>query len=237
MKRYFFLLILLFYLTTASANQTNQEFYPTIVVVDKNNSSYDKTISDLLTLQKSLIVCPSEIPEPFIQTGFLLVPMTPEYVASLLEKKEGQIICVYLDQTLLGYIILTIATEFEELYQNTLTGRFETTLDLSEVHNWLSDPAVGYIEQIGVRPGYSRMGIGSRLIQIGKTIKPHRLVSDVFVYPVKNNPSLSFFSNQGFISPGILHQYPGANANFPYEHGTQVFFGMENREKNGISNI
>lgn len=224
MNRYFLLLLSLFYLTTASASQATQDFSPTILVVDKNNSSADKIISDLLSLQKSLIVCPSQIPESFTQTGFLLVPMTPEYVVSLLEKKEGQIICIYLDQTLLGYIILTVATEFEELYQDIFTGRFETTLNLSNVHDWLSDPAVGYIEQIAVKPGYSRMGIGSRLIQIGKTIKPHGLISDVFVYPVKNNPSLRFFTNQGFISPGILYQYPGANANFPYEHRTQVFF-------------
>jgi ribosomal protein S18 acetylase RimI-like enzyme len=224
MNRYFFLLISLFYLTTASANEANQDFSPTILVVDKNNSSYDKIISDLLSLQKSLIVSPSQIPESFIQTGFLLVPMTPQYVASLIEKKEGQIICIYLDQTLLGYIILTIATEFEELYQDAITGRFETTLNPSNVHDWLSDPAVGYIEQIAVRPGYSRMGIGSHLIQIGKTIKPHGLISDVFIYPVKNNPSLSFFFSQNFTSPGILYQYPGANANFPYEHRTQVFF-------------
>jgi ribosomal protein S18 acetylase RimI-like enzyme len=228
MNRFFLLLISLFYFTTASANQAKQELFPTIVVVNKNNASYDKVIFDLLSLQKLLIVCPSEIPEPFMQTGFLLVPMTPEYVVSLLEKKEGQIICVYLEHTLLGYMILTVATEFEELYQNSLTGRFETTLDLSDVHDWLSNPAVGYIEQIGVRPGYSRMGIGSRLIQIGKTIKPQGLISDVFVYPVTNNPSLSFFSNQGFISPGILYQYPGANANFPYEHRTQVFFWYGN---------
>jgi Acetyltransferase (GNAT) family. len=224
MNRYFFLLISLFYLSTASANEANQDFSPTILIVDKNNSSYDKIISDLLSLQKSLIISPSQIPESFIQSGFLLVPMTPQYVTSLIEKKEGQIICIYLDQKLLGYIILTIATEFEELYQDAITGRFETTLNLSNVHDWLSDLAVGYIEQIAVRPSYSRMGIGSRLIQISKTIKPHGLISDVFIYPVKNNPSLSFFFSKNFTSPGILYQHPGANANFPYEHRTQVFF-------------
>ncbi len=228
MNRYFFLLISLFYLTTASANQINQDFSTTSLVVDRNNSSYDKIISDLLSLQKSLIVCPSQIPEPFIQTGFLLVSMTPEYVASLLEKKEGQIICIYQDQTLLGYIILIKAAEFEKFYQDALTGLFETGLNLSNVHDWLSDPAVGYIKQIAVRPGYSRMKIGSRLIQIGKTIKPHGLISDVFIYPVKNNPSLNFFFSQNFTSPGILYQYAGANANFPYEFRTQVFFWYGN---------
>jgi hypothetical protein len=71
------------------------------------------------------------------------------------------------------------------------------------------------------------MGIGSQLIQLSKAIKPHGLISDVFIYPVKNHPSLNFFFSQGFISPGILYQYPGANANFPYEHRTQVFFWHE----------
>lgn len=224
LKRWFILAISLFYLAAASATTTKEELSPTILVVDKNHSSYDTIIHELLCLQKSLIVCPSEIPESYMQSGFLLVPMTPEYVTSLLENKEGQIICAFHDQTLLGYIILTMATEFEELYQNILTGRFETAIDLSDLHTWLSDPAVGYIEQIGVRRGYSRMGIGSCLIQISKNIKPHGLISDVFIFPVKNNPSLAFFYNQGFISPGVLYQYPGANVNFPYEHRTQAFF-------------
>jgi hypothetical protein len=215
MNRYFFLLVSLFYLTTISASQAKQDFAPTILVVDKNNASYDEIILDLLSLQKSLIVCPSQIPEPFMKTGFLLVSMTSEYVASLLEKKGGQMICMYLDQTLLGYIILTEAAEFEELYQDISAGRFETTLSLSSIHDWLSDPAVGYIEQIGIRPGYSR---------IGKTIKPHGLISDVFIDPVKNNASLCFFSSQNFTSPGILYQYPGAHPNFPCEHKTRVFF-------------
>ncbi len=224
MKNIFFLLVSLFYFTTASTTQPRPEIPPRFVVIDKNTSSYEKIVLDLLSLQKSLIVCPSEIPESFLQNGFLLVPMTPKYITSLLEKKEGRIICAYLDQTLLGYVILTVATEFEELYQNELTGRFETMIDLSTLHDWLSDPDVGYIEQIGVRPGYARIGIGSRLIQISKTIKPHGLISDVFIYPVKNNPSLGFFLSQSFISAGILYQYPGANANFSYEHRTQVFF-------------
>lgn len=224
MNRFFLLIVSLFYLSAASVYGTTEESVQSIVVVDKNNVSSDQVIVDLLSLQKTLIVCPTDIPEAFMQTGFLLVPMTPEYVASLLEKKEGQIICLYQDQTLLGYIILTIATEFEELYQDSLTGRFETPLNLSDVHNWLSDKDVGYIEQIGVRPGYSRKGIGSQLLEKAKKIKPHGLVCDVFIYPVKNNPSLRFFYDQEFTEPGILYQYPGANANFPYEHRTQVFF-------------
>lgn len=223
MKKLIHFLTALFYLSTP-ASLPSQELSPEIVVVDKNNDFYETVISDLLSLQKSLIVCPTDIPESFQQTGFLLVPMAPEYVASLLENKEGQIICSYLDHYLAGYIILTTASEFEDLYQDERTGKFETDIDPVELHSWLTDPKVGYIEQIGVRPGYSRMGIGSELIEISKTIKPHGLISDVLIYPIINKPSLSFFLNQGFISPGILYQFPGANVNFPYEHRTQVFF-------------
>lgn len=224
MKLFLFAFIYFACLTAISANETKQEFYPTILVVDKNSISYDNIISDLLTLQESLVYDARDIPETILQTGFLLVPMTPEYVVSLLIQKEGQIICAYLDQSLLGYMILTHASEFEELYQDIHTGKFETTIKLSDLRLWLSDPAVGYIEQIGIKPGYFRKGIGSRLIQACKTLKPHGLVSDVFVYPVQNRPSLHFFSRQGFFSSGVLYQSPGANINFPYDHRTQVFF-------------
>lgn len=74
MNRYLLLLISFFYLTTASANEASQGFSPTILIVDKSNTSYEKIIFDLLALQKLLLICPSQIPEPFIQTGFLLVP-------------------------------------------------------------------------------------------------------------------------------------------------------------------
>lgn len=224
MKKFFLLLVSLFYIHTVFSTQNSQEFFPSILVVDKHSTSHDQCITDLLSLQKSLIVNPLDIPETFQQTGFLLVPMTKEYVASLLEKKEAQIVCIYSDQTLLGYIILTVATEFEDLYQNPSTGRFETAIDLKELQTWLLDPLVGYIEQIAIRPGFSRMGLGTLLIEMSKTLKTHGLISDVFIYPVKNTPSLNFFFNQSFRSPGILYQYPGANVNFPYEHRTQVFF-------------
>ncbi|MBS0584768.1 MAG: GNAT family N-acetyltransferase [Verrucomicrobia bacterium] len=218
MKKLFLLFISFFSFTITFAVQ------PKVVIIDKNSPSRDDYIVDILSLQKSLIVSPEAIPEAFLQRGFLLVPMTAAYVSSLLERKEAQIVSLYLDQTLLGYIILTIASEFEELYQEPLTGSFETEKDLGEIHNWLSDPLVGYIEQIGVHSAYTRLGLGSMLIACSKALKPHGLISDVFIDPIKNSPSLSFFSSQGFTCPGILYQYPGANANFPRNHKTQVFF-------------
>jgi dimethylargininase len=224
MKKTFFLFISFFSFTINFALQASQELSPKIVIIDKNSPSRDDYIVDILSLQKSLIVSPEAIPERALQRGFLLVPMTAAYISSLLERKEGQIVSLYLDQTLLGYIILTIASEFEELYQEPLTGSFETDKDLAEIHSWLSNPLVGYIEQIGVHSDYTRLGLGSMLIACSKALKPHGLISDVFIDPIKNSASLSFFSSQGFTCPGILYQYPGANANFPRDHKTQVFF-------------
>ncbi len=196
----------------------------TISIINKNYDAREEIILQLLAIQKQLIVPFNDIPESYQQTGFLLVPMTPEYVLSLLENKQGQIICCYLGQVLVGYIILTEASEFKELYQNPAAGEFEMVADLPNLDAWLLDNDVGYIEQIGVKPGCSRQGIGTQLIEASKQVKPHGLISDVFIYPIVNNPSLHFFSNQGFDSPGILYQFPTANANFPYEHCTQVFF-------------
>lgn len=197
----------------------------TIHTIDKNSLSRNEVIRDLLALQKSLIVSSQKpIPEEFAKTGFLLVAMTPEYVSHLLAQKDGCIVCAYLDQTLVGYILLTDISEFKELYQNEGAGRFETPIDLATLNTWLAKQDVGYIEQIAVKPGYSKMGIGSQLMSRVKKLKPQGLIADVFIHPVQNEPSLIFFSHQDFVQSGILYQYPTANANFPYPHRTQVFF-------------
>ena len=176
------------------SNIEQVELSTTILTIDKNSPSKNKIIHDLLALQSSLIVSSQKpIAEEFVNTGFLLVPMTQEYVFDLLELKSGQIVCAFLDKTLIGYILLTDISEFKELYQDENAGRFETSIDLPTLEAWLANPFVGYIEQIAVKPGYSRKGIGSELIAACKILKPQGLIADVFIYPVKNEPSLSFF--------------------------------------------
>lgn len=200
---------------------SKKEFF----IIDRDRPSKQEVIHDLLLLQRSLLISSQEaLSEERAKTGFLLVSMTPEYVSHLLEQKGGRIICTYLDKTLVGYALLTDLSEFKELYQDEGTGRFETLIDLTTLDAWLADPAVGYIEQIAVKPGYSRMGIGSELIAISKVLYPQGLVADVFIDPLKNEASLSFFSHQGFLRSGLLYQDPPAHANFPYPHRTQVFF-------------
>jgi ribosomal protein S18 acetylase RimI-like enzyme len=197
----------------------------TLVTVDKNNPSKIQVIPELLALQKSLLISlKNPIPEEFLKTGFLLVPMTTEYVSHLLEEKEGIFILAYLEQNLVGYILLTNTSNFTELYQDGSAGFLETSINFVKLQSWLNNSAVGYIEQIGVKPSYSRMGIGSQLIAKSKELKPLGLVADVFIYPVKNEASLRFFAHQGFTPSAILHQHPATNANFPYAHRTQVYF-------------
>jgi ribosomal protein S18 acetylase RimI-like enzyme len=110
------------------------------------------------------------------------------------------------------------------LYQDETVGRFETSIDAAFLNGWVTGKGVGYIEQIGVKPGYSRLGIGSQLIAKSKLLKPQGLIADVFIHPVKNEASLQFFSYQGFEKAGILYQHPTAHANFPIAHQTQVIF-------------
>ncbi len=209
----------------ANVAPIEQGFDSTIVSIDKNSPSRNAVIRDLLALQKSLIISIQEpIPEDRAKTGFLLVPMTMEYISDLLEHKHGCIVCAYKDQILVGYALLTDPSNFKELYQDEHIGRFETSIDEAFLNVWLGEKGVGYIEQIAVKPGYSRMGIGSRLMSESKKLKAEGLIADVFIYPVKNESSLSFFSHQGFMPSGILYQYPTANANFRHEHRTQVFF-------------
>lgn len=196
-----------------------------IVTIDKNSPSKHEAIHELLLLQKSLIVNFKEpIPDKNAKTGFLLVPMAPEFVAHLLEEKDGVIVSAYEDKTLVGYIILTDTTEFKELYYDETKGHFETSIDAQALEAWLAKSTVGYIEQIAVKPGYSRTGIGTELIATSKKLKPYGLIADVFIYPIKNEPSLHFFTDQGFTKPGILYQTTKSNVNFPYAHRTQVFF-------------
>ncbi len=189
-----------------------------ITVIDQHSLFKSQVIDELLTLQRSLIIPPQiPIPEENAKNGYLLVQMAPEYVHHLLDKKQGIIVGAYQDHNLVGYVLLTDISEFKELYEGGKLGSIETSIDLSILRE-----QVGYIEQIAVKPGYSRRGIGRELMRVCQQIKPEGLVADVFLSPLKNTASLQFFSRLGFEQAGILHQH--ARDNFPYSHRTQIFF-------------
>jgi ribosomal protein S18 acetylase RimI-like enzyme len=208
-----------------SSSQIQEAQTTEIVIVSNSSFTLDKerVIKDLLSLQSSLIVpVQNPILENFAKKGFLLIKMTPEYVNSLLNEKNGLIVSAYQKECLVGYVLLTDISEFKELYQDETIGYIETTLNLEKLEKLLSRADVGYIEQIAVNPSFSRSKIGKRLIDECKKIKPLGLVADVFIDPLVNKASLAFFSSQGFEKSGILHQYP--RINFPHAHETQVFF-------------
>lgn len=194
-----------------------------INIIDQYSHSKNETIDDLLSLQQSLIIpLQIPIPEENAKKGYLLIQMTPEYINNLLEQKNGLIVCAYHKKSLLGYVLLIDISEFKELYEDENIGSIETDIDLSVLEKLLSQPNVGYIEQIGVRSDYSRKGIGTQLIETCKRIKSNGLVADVFLEPLKNEASLQFFSKKGFKKTGILYQQP--RKDFPHSHCTQVFF-------------
>jgi ribosomal protein S18 acetylase RimI-like enzyme len=181
-----------------------------------------EVIDELLSLQWSLIIpLQLPIPEENAKNGFLLIPMTPQYVHGLLDQKQGLIVCAYAGESLVGYVLLVDISEFKELYEDGNLGYIETTRDLERLKMAFSQSNIGYIEQIGVRAGYTRMGIGTELINACKKIKPGGLVADVFLEPLKNEASLQFFSRQGFEKSGTLYQFP--RESFPHAHRTQVF--------------
>lgn len=193
-----------------------------ILFIDQYSPSKNETIQDLLALQQSLIIpVQLPVPEENAKNGFLLIPMTPQYVNDLLEHKQGVIVAAYQEQSLLGYVLLVDVSEFQELYQNENSGYIEAAIDLSTLETLLSQPNVGYIEQIGIKPGYSKMGIGTQLINASKKLKPSGLVANVFLKPLTNEASLQFFSKQDFKKSAVLHLCP--RESFPHPHQTQVF--------------
>lgn len=223
MTKLFAALFAIFCFSSSYAQQIEQCENTTIIITDKSSPSKSEVIKNLLDLQRSLIIQVGKpVPEEYAKNGFLLIQMPPEYVENLLEQKDGLIVGAYQGQTLVGYILLIDISEFKELYQEESIGCIETSIDLEMLETLLSRSTVGYIEQIAVKRGYSKTGIGTQLINASKKLKPDGLVADVFIDPLTNDASLHFFSRLGFEKSGILHQNP--TVNFPYAHRTQVFF-------------
>lgn len=189
-----------------------------IEIIDKHHPSIHRIVTDVLAIESSLVV-------PLDKTatgekhnnGFLLIQMTREYLYGLLEQNLAVIVGAFQNDTLVGYLILDKISEFQVLYQDDSTGNLDSPL-LDEVIS--KSPQIGYIEQIGIKPGFARLGIGSKLIAASKQIKPQGLIADVFLSPVTHESSLHFFTRQGFVTSGTLHQAP--RKDFPYPHRTQV---------------
>lgn len=189
-----------------------------IMLIDKASPLKEVAIEDVLFLQKSLLVDPLlPIPEPNQKTGFLLMPMTPSFILSLLEEKEGMIIGAYQNENLVGYVLLTHADEFKTLYESQMA---DTLLDPDLFEEDLLQNASGYIEQIAIKPGYSRKGIGTLLINTCKKLKPDGLVSDVCMAPIQNEPTLRFLLEQGFTPLGTIYREPVDE--FPFARQNQA---------------
>lgn len=182
-------------------------------IIEKNSPDRDLVITEMLGLQRSLIVDPCIKHPP--AHGFLLIKMNSDYVRHLLNWQHGRLIAAYASGELVGYLLLVDTTGFTHLYENLSIGVFESFLS----EDFCLD-TLGYIEQIAIKSRYTKKGLGTLLVNKAKQLYPDGLITDVFIHPIKNLASLSFFAKNGFNHAGYLHQEKTKNI---VAHKTQVF--------------
>lgn len=214
-----------YYLSTSAKNESIA-----IKIIDSTTENKDEVIKEILSLQGALLANPyaDYLPETCETNGFILIKMTQEYVRDLLDKKHARIICANSSMQLLGYLILTDISEFMDLYHDSTIGFFESLMSVGRFEYYFLSQSVGYIEQIAVKAGFSKMGIGKALVESCKDLIRTGLVTDVFIQPHINKASLAFFAKQEFVEIGTLHQE--AKADFP-AHQTRVLFWLPQRKK------
>lgn len=207
----------------SSAAHAEIENHVYIQISDAHSSNLDTVIAEVLLLQGTLIIDPhnENIPPEFQENGFLLIKMKDEYARNLLTAKQGKIIGAYSSGVLIGYVLLTEIDEFMSLYHDLAIGNFDCTMSLEEFEDYFAHRQVGYIEQIAVRRGCAKRGVGAAMLKAAQELTPDGLVADVFIDPIVNSASLAFFSKSGFADIGILHQ--NAKPGF-FAHQTRVFF-------------
>ena len=210
-------------LSSPKLSKENPHSLISLETIDKDSPLLERTIKEILDIQYSLIIDPFDqpLPENFENDGFILVKMTPDYVRSLITESNASIIAAYEGINMVGYILLTEIDEFYDLYSYPDIGMLELPFPKKNLESFLNEKKVMYIEQISIKPGFSKRGIGTLLVNECKRQSPYGLVADVFIEPITNRPSLAFFSQKGFQKIGILHQEP---RNGFFRHKTQVFF-------------
>jgi ribosomal protein S18 acetylase RimI-like enzyme len=205
-------IVLLFFCVYGSAQDIS------ITIIDKDSPAKEHIIEKALELQESLLFpLGNPVPEENVKNGYLLIPTASQDLVHALNHLHAALIVAYYGDSLVGYAYLNDISAFTELYEHEGVGRIESTL----IEAFITKDNIGYIEQMAVKPGLARMGIGKSLITTCKKIRPNGLIADVFLEPVTTEAALHFFTKQGFEKIGILHQQP--RKDFPYAHRTQIF--------------
>lgn len=184
---------------------TSQMAAQTVHITNKYSSDKEEVIANVLAVQKAWqIDIHSRKPQGNTQNGFLFVRMTPEFVRGLLDYETAQIIWVEHEGELAGYIILTDMGEFFSLYINSPVRTFVPKVNLPLLEEYLIVNNVQYIEQIAVKPEFTKEKIGTTLVNAVKEISPNGLVAAVMTKPFDNIASRAFFLKSGFSTVGQL---------------------------------
>ncbi len=201
-------MILFFFFNTSG-------FSLTIQVIDKNAEKIEETITEILAIQKSLLL-PLEISEipSYAQSGFLTIQMTPQYLLDFL--RTGRfLIAVHQDQ-IVGYLLL----DQIEQYLNWANGnQFKSEWNLKSFQN------LQYIDQIAVDRKFTRQGIGTALVDYAKKLSAEGLLTDILFTPYHNHASMQFFTTNEFLDIGTMHIEK--TAKYP-QHATSVMLWLPN---------
>ncbi len=165
-------------------------------------------LHDIFLLREPLLVelnedLVSESPLPY---GFLFPSSpNPERTQAFLEAYQAKIIAAYLDGNLVGFLVLTDISLFINYYCESPFRSFDC-LEKETIEHDFHTKRLGFITEIAVKQGYCNKGIGTALIDVAKSLRPDGLIADIYIYPMVNTPSLSFFAKKAFREIGTCEQ-------------------------------
>lgn len=164
-----------------------------IKVVDRSNVS-KSIIHDVLKLQKTLVKTKDTANG---NTGFLISLFKLHELLELVSKQEGLLICAYDSNKLIGYLLKTSISEFENLVNNAQNCRFAPNSPISYEN-------LDYLYQIASHPAYRKNGISRLLFSSLLQNTNKNILTDVLIDPVRNTASLNFFYKLGFKKHGLI---------------------------------
>lgn len=190
-----------------------------IEVVDKTAENKGKVIEEVLAVQRALIYDPhSPVPFEGKEKGFLTVRMCEETLFDLLDK-EGKIITARSNDRMVGYLLLSDCEDFLSWAENK---KFESSWTIAQLRAFLSPLKVQYIDQIGVKHEYARLGVGTALVNKAQSMSEAGLITDILCAPHQNEASIAFFTKKGFVEIGVVHV--DAHPVVFFDHKTALFF-------------
>ena len=189
----------------------------TFQVINKDAEQIEEIITEILEIQKSLLL-PLEISEIplYLQTGFLTIQMTHQYLLDFIQ--TGKFLIAVHQNQIVAYLLLD---QMEKYLNWADSNQFNSGVDLRSFQN------IQYIDQIGVVPEFARQRIGTALIEQAKRLSPDGLLTDILSSPHCNHASLCFFAANGFLHIGTMQIKKTAKYQ---KHATSVMLWLSDFE-------